>query len=59
MIINTGLGNPPFNYAGQSGPVASFGWLQHLAGLAGHGVATYARGRFTTTLERATSARAR
>ncbi len=51
MIIDTGLGNPPFNYAGQSGPVASFGGFNTSPDWAATAFATYTRGKFRNTLE--------
>ena len=51
MIIDTGLGNPPFNYEGQSGPVASFGGFNTSPNWQATAWLTYARDRFTTTLE--------
>ena len=51
MIVNTGLGAPPINYHGQSGPVASFGSFNTQPDWQGTAWVTYARNRFTTTLE--------
>jgi outer membrane receptor protein involved in Fe transport len=51
MIINTGLGNPPFNYAGQSGPVASFGGFNTSPDWVATAFATYTLGKFRNTLE--------
>jgi outer membrane receptor protein involved in Fe transport len=51
MIINTGLGNPAFNYHGQSGPVASFGGFNTSPDWVATAFATYSRGSFRNTLE--------
>jgi hypothetical protein len=51
MIVDTGLGNPPQNYHGQSGPVASFGGFNTSPDWQATAWVTYARSRFTTTLE--------
>ncbi|MFO1503150.1 MAG: TonB-dependent receptor [Steroidobacteraceae bacterium] len=51
MIINTGLGDKPINYHGQSGPVASFGGFNTSPDWQATAWLTYSRPRFTTTLE--------
>ncbi len=51
LIVDTGLGNPPQNFHGQTGPVASFGGFNTSPDWQGTVFATYARSRFTTTLE--------
>lgn len=51
MIINTGLGDPPRNYAGQSGPVSAFGGFNTSPDWQATAFVTYARSRFTTTVE--------
>jgi outer membrane receptor protein involved in Fe transport len=51
MIVDTGLGNPPINYEGQSGPVGSFGGFNTSPNWQATAWLTYARDRFTTTLE--------
>jgi iron complex outermembrane receptor protein len=51
MIVDTGLGNPPTNYHGQSGPVASFGGFNTSPDWQATAWVTYSRPRFTTTFE--------
>lgn len=51
LIVDTGLGNVPVNYEGQSGPVGSFGGFNTSPNWQANAWLTYARDRFTTTLE--------
>jgi outer membrane receptor protein involved in Fe transport len=51
LIVDTGLGNRPVNYEGQSGPVGSFGGFNTSPNWQATAWLTYARNRFTTTLE--------
>jgi outer membrane receptor protein involved in Fe transport len=51
MIIDTGLGSPPINYHGQSGPVASFGGFNTSPDWRANAWLTYTLDRFSTTLE--------
>jgi outer membrane receptor protein involved in Fe transport len=51
MIIDTGLGNAPVNYGGQSGPVGAFGGFNSSPDWQATGWLTYSHSRFTTTLE--------
>jgi outer membrane receptor protein involved in Fe transport len=51
MIIDTGLGSPPVDYHGQSGPVASFGSFNTQPDWQARAWVTYARNRFTSTFE--------
>jgi iron complex outermembrane receptor protein len=51
MTVDTGLGNPPTNYHGQSGPVASFGGFNTSPDWQATAWVTYTRSRFTTTFE--------
>jgi outer membrane receptor protein involved in Fe transport len=51
MIIDTGLGAPPIDYRGQSGPVASFGSFNTQPDWQARAWVTYARDRFTSTFE--------
>jgi outer membrane receptor protein involved in Fe transport len=51
LIVDTGLGNPPQNFHGQSGPVASFGGFNTSPDWQATAFLTYSRSRFTTTLE--------
>jgi outer membrane receptor protein involved in Fe transport len=51
LIVDTGLGNRPTNYEGQSGPVGSFGGFNTSPNWQATAWLTYARDRFTTTLE--------
>jgi iron complex outermembrane recepter protein len=51
LIVDTGLGNRPVNYEGQSGPVGSFGGFNTSPNWQATAWLTYERDRFTTTLE--------
>jgi outer membrane receptor protein involved in Fe transport len=51
MIINTGLGGPVINYAGQSGPTGAFGGYNTSPFWQMNGFATYTNGPFTGTLQ--------
>jgi hypothetical protein len=51
MIVDTGLGEGPFNYEGQSGPVGSFGGFNTSPNWQSTAWLTYSRNRLTTTLE--------
>jgi outer membrane receptor protein involved in Fe transport len=51
MIVDTGLGAAPIDYQGQSGPVASFGSFNTQPNWQARAFLTYARDRFTSTLE--------
>ena len=51
MIVDTGLGSPPQNYEGQSGPVSAFGGFNTSPKWQATAFVTYGRSRFTTTLE--------
>jgi outer membrane receptor protein involved in Fe transport len=51
MIIETGLGDAPINYSGQSGPVGAFGGFNTSPDWQANMWLTYSRSRFTTTLE--------
>jgi outer membrane receptor protein involved in Fe transport len=51
MIVDTGLGPPPIDYDGQSGPVASFGSFNTQPNWQARAFLTYARDRFTSTFE--------
>jgi outer membrane receptor protein involved in Fe transport len=51
MIVDTGLGPAPIDYDGQSGPVASFGSFNTQPNWQARAFLTYARDRFTSTLE--------
>ena len=51
MIVAPGLGAPRVDYDGQSGPVASFGSFNTQPDWQATAWVTYARNRFTTTLE--------
>jgi outer membrane receptor protein involved in Fe transport len=51
MIIDTGLGDAPINYHGQSGPVGAFGGFNTSPDWQANAWLTYSRSRFTTTLE--------
>jgi iron complex outermembrane recepter protein len=51
MIVDTGLGAAPIDYRGQSGPVASFGSFNTQPDWQARAFLTYARDRFTSTLE--------
>jgi iron complex outermembrane recepter protein len=51
MIVDTGLGAAPIDYDGQSGPVGSFGSFNTQPNWQARAFLTYARDRFTSTLE--------
>jgi iron complex outermembrane receptor protein len=51
MIVDTGLGPAPIDYRGQSGPVASFGSFNTQPDWQARAFLTYARDRFTSTIE--------
>ena len=51
MTIDSGLGNPPQDFHGQSGPVASFGGFNTSPDWQATAWLTYSGGRFATTLE--------
>jgi outer membrane receptor protein involved in Fe transport len=51
MLIDTGLGAPPMDFRNQSGPVASFGGFNTQPDWQARAWLTYAKDRFTTTLE--------
>jgi len=51
MTINAGLGAPPVDYAGQSGPTAAFGGFNTSPRWQSNLFMTYANGPFTTTLQ--------
>jgi outer membrane receptor protein involved in Fe transport len=51
MIINTGLGGPVINYAGQSGPTGAFGGYNTSPMWQGNGFFTYTNGPFSGTLQ--------
>ena len=51
MIINTGLGGPVINYAGQSGPTGAFGGYNTSPFWQGNGYATYTNGGFSGTVQ--------
>ncbi|MFO7287071.1 MAG: TonB-dependent receptor [Gammaproteobacteria bacterium] len=51
LIVDNGLGSPPVNYHGQSGPVASFGGFNTSPDWQATAWLTYSRDRFVTTLE--------
>jgi iron complex outermembrane recepter protein len=51
MVIDTGLGNVPVNYSGQSGPVGAFGGFNTSPDWQATAWVTYSHSRFTTTLE--------
>jgi iron complex outermembrane recepter protein len=51
MIIDTGLGDAPINYHGQTGPVGAFGGFNTSPDWQATAWLTYAHSRFTTTLE--------
>jgi outer membrane receptor protein involved in Fe transport len=51
MIVDTGLGAPPIDYRGQSGPVASFGSFNTQPDWQARAWVTYGRDRFTSTFE--------
>src|SRR6185312_14822348 len=49
MIIDTGLGGPIINYAGQSGPTGAFGGYNTSPFWQGNGYFTYSNGPFSGT----------
>ena len=51
MIIDTGLGGPVINYAGQSGPTGAFGGFNTSPYWQGNGYMTYTNGPFSGTLQ--------
>jgi iron complex outermembrane receptor protein len=51
MIVDSGLGEGPFNWEGQSGPVGSFGGFNTSPNWQATAWLTYDRARFSTTLE--------
>jgi outer membrane receptor protein involved in Fe transport len=51
MTIDRGLGAPPVNYAGQSGPTAAFGGFNTSPRWQSNLIATYGNGPFSTTLQ--------
>jgi len=51
LIVDTGLGGAPVDYRGQSGPVASFGSFNTSPDWQARVWVTYARNRFSSTLE--------
>ena len=51
MIIDTGLGGPVINYAGQSGPTGAFGGYNTSPFWQGNGYLTYTNGPFSGTLQ--------
>jgi outer membrane receptor protein involved in Fe transport len=51
MIIDTGLGDAPINYHGQSGPVGAFGGFNTSPDWQANAWLTYTHARFSTTLE--------
>jgi iron complex outermembrane recepter protein len=51
MIVDTGLGAAPIDYAGQSGPVASFGSFNTQPKWQARAFVTWQRQKFTTTFE--------
>jgi hypothetical protein len=51
LIVDSGLGEGPINYEGQSGPVGSFGGFNTSPNWQATAWLTYSRDRFTTTLE--------
>jgi iron complex outermembrane receptor protein len=51
MIIDTGLGGPVVNYAGQSGPTGAFGGYNTSPMWQLNGFATYTRGPFSGTVQ--------
>jgi outer membrane receptor protein involved in Fe transport len=51
LIVDTGLGSPPVDYRGQSGPVASFGSFNTSPDWQARAWVTYSRDRFTSTFE--------
>ncbi len=53
MTIDNGLGSPPVNYAGQSGPTAAFGGFNTSPRWQSNFFTTYSNGPFTATLQAA------
>jgi outer membrane receptor protein involved in Fe transport len=51
MTIDAGLGAPPVNYAGQTGPSAAFGGFNTLPRWQSNFFVTYSNGPLTTTLQ--------
>jgi outer membrane receptor protein involved in Fe transport len=51
MIIDTGLGGPVINYAGQSGPTGAFGGYNTSPMWQGNGYVTYSNGPFSGTVQ--------
>jgi outer membrane receptor for Fe3+-dicitrate len=51
MIVDTGLGAPPIDYEGQSGPVASFGSFNTQPRWQARAFLTWQLKKFTTTFE--------
>jgi outer membrane receptor protein involved in Fe transport len=51
MTVDTGLGDAPIDYHGQTGPVASFGGFNTSPDWRANAWLTYRRDRFSTTLE--------
>ena len=51
MIIDTGLGGPIINYAGQSGPTGAFGGYNTSPFWQGNAYATYTNGPFNGTIQ--------
>ena len=51
MIVDNGLGSPPVDYHGQSGPVASFGGFNTSPDWQATAWLSYSRNRLVTTLE--------
>jgi outer membrane receptor protein involved in Fe transport len=51
MVIDTGLGDAPINYQGQSGPVGAFGGFNTSPDWQANAWLTYSRSNFSTTLE--------
>ncbi len=51
MIVDTGLGDPPVNWHGQSGPVGAFGGFNTSPDWQANVWLTYSHSRFTTTLQ--------
>ncbi len=51
MIVNTGLGAPPIDYAGQSGPVASFGSFNTQPKWQARAFVTWTRKKLMNTFE--------
>ena len=51
LIVDSGLGEGPINYEGQSGPVGSFGGFNTSPNWQSTAWLTYSRNRFMTTLE--------